>query len=373
MNPHFQAIEQWLKADIRYLSRMKHFKFYNKKDILSITRVRRFESRIGERIGFLNPDSEWPESLAESPARFILLGIPEDIGVKANQGIGGSDTAWLPFLNAFLNCQSNDFLTGEELLLLGHFDFGDLKFLIESHAYDLNEKLDAYRHAVATIDEEVENIIKYITAAGKIPIVVGGGANNAYPILKAVSKGLHKNKVLPSAQMNAICLSALAGFGATEGRHSGNPLRYAYNDGYLGNFALIGLQECFIPQNVLFELHGNNRVQMHSFEDIFLYEKYSLTQAFARSVEFTSSPSCGIEISLDVIRNTLTSFGFPTGISTSEARQFLHFMGTRSKAGYLHISEGACQLHDGKKDETTGKLIAVLISDFVKAQLVTKK
>jgi len=352
---------------------MKHFRFYGKKDILSITRVRRFESRIGERIGYLNPESEWPESISESPAKFVLLGIPEDIGVKADFGTGGADTAWLPFLNEFLNSQSNDFLSGEEILLLGHFDFGDLKFLIESHALDPAEKTDAYRHAVKTIDEEVENIVKYITSAGKIPLVVGGGANNAYPLLKAVAKGLHKNNRIPASKLNAICISAHSGFGATEGRHSGNAFRYANDDGYLDRFALIGFQENQVSQSILFELGKNTRAQLHSFEDIYLHEKYNLFQAFARSVEFTNNNYSGIELNLDAIQHVLTAYCSPTGISITEARQFVHFMGSRSKPGYLHISEGACQLQSGRKDESTGKLIATLVSDFVKALKFEKK
>src|SRR6218665_2036770 len=118
---------------------MKHFKFYNKKDILSLTKVRRFETRIGERLQYLKEDSEWPEGLQDSSAKYVLLGIPEDIGVKANHGIGGADTNWLPFLNDFLNVQSNDLFTGENILLLGHFDFGDLKYLIENNAYGPDE------------------------------------------------------------------------------------------------------------------------------------------------------------------------------------------------------------------------------------------
>ena len=40
---------------------MKHFKFYSKEDILSLTRVRRFETRLGERVQFLKAEEEWPE------------------------------------------------------------------------------------------------------------------------------------------------------------------------------------------------------------------------------------------------------------------------------------------------------------------------
>ncbi|RYE21478.1 MAG: arginase, partial [Sphingobacteriales bacterium] len=73
---------------------MKHFKFYNKKDILSLTRVRKFETRLGESIQYLKGEIGWPESLLQSDAKYVLLGIPEDIGVKANQGLGGADTSW---------------------------------------------------------------------------------------------------------------------------------------------------------------------------------------------------------------------------------------------------------------------------------------
>ena len=76
---------------------------------------------MGERVQFLKTNSEWPEVLQESSAKYVLLGIPEDFGVKANYGIGGTDTAWLSFLASFLNIQSNDYLTGENTLLLGHF------------------------------------------------------------------------------------------------------------------------------------------------------------------------------------------------------------------------------------------------------------
>src|ERR1700740_997538 len=176
---------------------MKHFRFYNKKDIISLTNTRRFETKLGERIQCLKMDDEWPEALQQSSATYVVIGIPEDIGVKANHGVGGADTTWVPFLSAFLNIQSNDFLSGENILLLGHFDFGDIKYVIENNAGRREELIEAYRHAVDTIDEEVENMIKVIASAKKIPVVIGGGHNNAYPILKGVAKGLYKAGIIP--------------------------------------------------------------------------------------------------------------------------------------------------------------------------------
>ena len=45
-----------------------------------------------------------------------------------------------PFLQSFLNIQSNDFLAGAEILLLGHFDFGDIQYAIENNAQGTDEK-----------------------------------------------------------------------------------------------------------------------------------------------------------------------------------------------------------------------------------------
>ena len=83
------------------------------------------------------------------------------------QVLAGTDTAWISFLQSFLNIQSNDFLGGDDIVLLGHFDFGDIQYLIDNNAHGDEEKLEAYRHAVTTIDDEVETLVKIITEAKK--------------------------------------------------------------------------------------------------------------------------------------------------------------------------------------------------------------
>ncbi len=346
---------------------MKHFKFYSKSDILSITKMRRFETKLGERIQHLKSDDEWPEALANSTAKYVLIGIPEDIGVKANHGNGGADTSWLPFLNSFLNIQSNDFMPGENMLLLGHFDFGDIKYLIENNAYNKEELINAYRHAVKLIDDEVEDIIKAIAATKKIPIVIGGGHNNSYPVIKAVAKGLYKAGIIPLAQINCINLDAHADYRPTEGRHSGNGFRYAEEDGYLGKYAMIGLHENYLAQNEWMEMHESPFIHYSTYEDIFIHEKKNFIQAIAHATGFTEDTYSGIELDLDAIQNVLSSAHTPSGITTLQARQYLTFTATDVKVAYLHICEGACQLPDSKKDETTGKLISYLVSDFIKA------
>ncbi len=346
---------------------MKHFKFYSKKDILSLTKVRKFETRLGERVQYLKEGADWPEGLQDSSAKYVLVGIPEDIGIKANLGVGGADTNWLPFLTDFLNLQSNDFLTGENLLLLGHFDFGDIKYLIENNAYNPDEMLSAYRHAVMTIDEEVEAIMKTIASSGKIPIVVGGGHNNSYPLIKGVSKGLYKSDRLPLAQINCINLDTHADYKTMEGRHSGNAFRYAEADGFMGKYVIIGLHENKVQQNVLTDLHSNPFIKYFTYEDIFIHERLNFTQAVSQATGFTEDTHTGIEIDLDSIQNVLCSAATPSGVSVLQARQYINFASTDAKVAYLHIAEGASQLADGSKDEYMGKLISYLVCDFMKA------
>lgn len=348
---------------------MQHFKFYTKEDILYLTRLRRFETKLGERLQVLTDREQFEEKLHKSPAKFVLFGIPEDIGVKANYGKSGTDSAWLPFLTAFLNIQSNDFLTGEEVMLIGHFDFGDLQYLIENHAHGEEEKIEAYRHAVLQIDEEVEQLAKQISAAGKIPIAVGGGHNNAYPLIKGSAKGLLKSGKIQLAQINAINLDAHTDFRPAEGRHSGNGFRYAEEDGFLQKYCVIGVQENYLQQNVWLDFVNNPFLDMISFEDIFLHEKRNFIQALAHAVSFTEDGYTGIELDLDVIENTLSSAESPVGINAIQARQYISFTGMQSKIAYLHICEGATQLGDGRKKETTGKLISYLVSDFLKAAI----
>ena len=345
----------------------QHLKFYDKQDVLSLTRIRRFETKLGERVQVIKDKNDLDRSLELSTAKYVLFGIPEDIGVKANYGTGGTDSVWIPFLSSFLNVQSNDFLGGDEVLLLGHFDFGDVKYLIEQHAHSDEERIDAYRHAVYAIDDEVESLTKHITALGKIPIAIGGGHNNAYPLIKGAAKGFYKAGLIPLAQINAVNLDAHTDFRPSEGRHSGNGFRYAEEDGYLQKYCSIGVHENYLPQNVWLDIVNNPFIDFITYEDIFVHEKRNFIQAVAHAAGFTEDNFTGIEIDLDCIEGVLSSAATPCGLSPLHARQFVNFTAANCKPAYLHICEGAMQLNDGRKDESTGKLISYLISDFVKS------
>ena len=346
---------------------MQHFKFYTKQDILSLTKIRKFETKLGERIHFIPDSNKLEEFFQTTTARYILFGIPEDIGVKANPGLGGTDTAWFSFLQSFLNIQSNDFLSGDDIVLAGHFDFGDMLYLIDHTAHDDGEKLEAYRHAVNTIDDEVEKLAKAITEYQKIPIVVGGGHNNAYPLIKGAAKGWHKAGKIPLAQINCVNLDAHADYRPLEGRHSGNSFRYAEEDGYLQKYCIVGLHENYLPQNIWIDIVNNPFIDCITFEDIFIHGKKNFMQAVTHATGFTEDTLCGIELDLDAVQHTLSSAMTPTGVTPIHARQYVSYCAADTKPAYLHICEGAIRLSDGRTDNSTGKLLSYLVSDFVKA------
>lgn len=351
---------------------MRHLKVYTKQDILSLTKLRRFETKVGEQVQVVHDHSALEDLISKSAAAYVLFGIPEDLGAKGNFGLGGADTLWIPFLQSFLNMQSNDFFDGSDVLLLGHFDFGDIQYLIDTTARSEEEKTEAYRHAVNTVDDEVEHLVKLITAAKKIPIAIGGGHNNSYPLLKGAAKGWHKAGVTALAQLNCINLDAHADYRPMEGRHSGNAFRYAEEDGYLQKYCVVGLHENYLPQNVWIDIVNNPFIDCITFEDIFVHEKRTFLQAVAHATGFTEDTLTGIDLDLDAIQNTLSSAMTPVGITPVHARQYISFAAADTKTAYLHICEGATRLSDGRTDATSGKLISYLVTDFIKARAVGK-
>lgn len=349
---------------------MRHLKIYSKQDILSLTRLRRFETKLGESVEAPSDEQDLAASIAASSAQYVLFGVPEDLGAKGNYGMGGADTLWIPFLQSFLNIQSNDFLDGRDILLAGHFDFGDIQYLIDTTARNDEERIEAYRHAVNMIDDEVEHLAKLITENGKIPLVIGGGHNNSYPLIKGAAKGWHKAGAIPLAQINCINLDAHADYRPMEGRHSGNAFRYAEEDGYLHKYCIICLHENYLPQNVWLDIVNNPFIDVITHEDIFVHEKRTFLQAVAHATGFTEDTFTGIDLDLDCIQNTLSSAMTPVGILPRNARQYVSFAASDSKPAYLHICEGAARLSDGRVDPTSGKLISYLVSDFIKARQV---
>jgi len=346
---------------------MHHFKYYTKEDIAKLTRKRHGECKVGDKISCIPKDGNVEEFLLQSKAKFVLIGVPEDIGVRANYGRSGAHTAWAPALENILNLQHNSFFQSENLIVLGEVEMSDLmekaKGLTKS-GHDI-EKL---RKLVEFVDARVYDMIEMVDASNKIPIIIGGGHNNSYPIIKAVNEALRKTKKIKRKGINAINCDAHADFRPFEGRHSGNGFSYAFEEGILNKYAVFALHEQHNIESVITKFKNNPEFLFYNtYEDIFVREKETFAQALTNCINFCNDTYCGIELDLDSIINVPSSARTSSGLSSLQARQYVYRCAKELNAAYLHIAEGAPVLSHIKADYKTGKLIAYLVSDFMKA------
>ncbi|MBS1647482.1 MAG: formimidoylglutamase [Bacteroidetes bacterium] len=350
---------------------MLPFKYYTLKDIKERTRSRYGECKVGDVIACPPSAGEAESFLQQATAPFVLIGIPEDIGVRANLGRPGAHTAWKPAVENILNLQSNDFLNAKNLLVLGEVELSDLMQQAQAFSSNKNKhEVSSLRKLVELIDARVAAIIEKIVAAKKIPIVVGGGHNNAYPIIKATNETLRKENKTHARGINVLNCDAHADFRALEGRHSGNGFSYAFEEGALAKYAVLGLHEQYNAHSILQKFNTNkNQLLYKSYEDIFLREKETFAQALDACIDFCKDTFCGVEIDLDAITNVPSSARTSCGISPLQARQYVYNCAKKLPAAYLHIPEGAPVLAHLKADNKTGKLIAYLVSDFIKGFL----
>lgn len=324
---------------------MSRLHIYSSSDLLALTSCREGETKLGQEFATVSS----LEQLATSTAKFVVVGLAEDIGVLANGGRLGAANTWSEVLPVLCNIQCTEKLAGADVLLLGCLSFEEE--LKQAQGADTTQ----LRTLVNSIDEAVLKLAEAIFATGKVPIFIGGGHNNAYPILKAFSQ-------INNQLVNTINIDAHADFRALEGRHSGNGFSYAFYEGFLNKYAVLGLHENYNAQYLRTELSTNpDRIQATYFED-FLIGKTTPEQAFEHALTFTSG-LCGLEVDLDSIAGISASAASPTGFTAEQVRSFL-YQTKGTKLAYLHICEGIAN-----SENLVAKLIGYLVSDFIKAQI----
>jgi formiminoglutamase len=340
---------------------MNFVKPYFKNDIQQLTRKRKGEEKVGENVDLV--DDNWELDLKKSNAQFVIVGIPEDIGVRANYGRSGAGTAFKPALDSFLSQQQNQYLNAQCVFVLGEIYVDDL--MEKSVLLDTKQKeqMTLLRNLVSELDIRVCYVIEKIVSNQKIPIIIGGGHNNAYGNIKGTSLALHK-------KVSVINCDAHLDFREAEGRHSGNGFFCAYKEGYLNKYAVTGMHEQYNNQFSLSQFKKYpNQLYFNTYESIFVREEIDWSRGINQCIGFLKGETCGVEVDLDAITNVPSSAKTSSGISPIQARQFIHKSAMQLNCVYLHIAEGAPVLSHIKADNKTGKLIAYLISDFIKAQL----
>lgn len=331
-------------------------------DLARITNHRSGEIKFGEKMVVVPKTATSIEDfLRQSPVRYVLFGIPEDIGVRANFGRPGASSAWESAIRSIANIQYNKFCKGNELLVLGQLDVSEEMAEAEPLNYHSIADRQKFNDLVVRIDKEVCHIISVIVKAGKIPIIIGGGHNNAYGNIKGTA--LAKGKPI-----NAINFDAHSDFRILEGRHSGNGFSYAYEEGFLNRYFIFGLHENYTSKKVLSKIKKiHARVRYNTYDEIAIRKFKSFENELETAQKFIQDQDYGIEIDLDAIPNIASSAMTISGFSVEQLRQFIHHFGKNQKASYLHICEGAPDLVEEKNNHLIGKLIGYLVTDFMKA------
>ena len=330
-------------------------------DLAKITNHRSGEIKFGEKMLTVPKQTDVISFLKKCDAKYVLFGIPEDIGVRANFGRPGTASAWDSAIKSIANIQHNRFCKGSQLLVLGQLDVcEEMKEVKNLDFNDVNDRKKLSQQ-VEIIDKEVSHIIFNIIKSGKTPIIIGGGHNNAYGNIKGTA--LAKGKPI-----NAINFDAHSDFRILEGRHSGNGFSYVYEEGFLKKYFIFGLHENHTSKSVLDIIKKTeDRVRYNTYDSIKIRKEKDFNNELVQAMEFIQNDDFGIEIDLDAIPGIASSAMTLSGFSIEELRQFISFFGKNKKSAYLHICEGAPDLGEEKNSHLIGKLIGYLVTDFIKS------
>jgi len=325
-------------------------------DLNSIINHRKGEVKLGERFKFLSKvDLGLLKFLKKRGVKFAILGIPESIGVLANHGLAGSENSWKQFIFQFANLQNNRFLDGSSILCLGQVQTKDLQIRAFELTPDHNQYYTKLRSLCQELDQRVSPVIELLSSAGIIPIVIGGGHNNAFPVLRGMAQGLASDEGI-----NCLNLDAHADFRPLEGRHSGNGFSYAFYQKYLHRYYVLGLNEGVNSEAMLKNL---------DLEEGVGYELYRAGEKpdMSKAIKFLEGKGpVGLEIDLDVINFMPTSAYSVSGFNLDQVRVIINNITPVLQPVYLHLTEGQIN-GQSREGQMVSKALATLVQDFIKS------
>ncbi|HRP52692.1 MAG TPA: formimidoylglutamase [Fluviicola sp.] len=307
-------------------SRVEQEKWISKRD---------GEVRVGEKIKFRNETSAWKQE------KYHLLGVCEDVGPRLNAGRGGATKGFEAFISRFLGMQVNRFFDPSSCCVHG--------------VVKLKKDEPLSNVLIDDLDELLVSWCQEVVASNGIPIVIGGGHNNAYPLIKGCSLELQ-------SKINVVNLDPHADTRKLEGRHSGNPFSYAFENKYLKQYAVLGLHESYNNEFILQKLEEMKAIATY-FES-WLGKPHQFQSDIDKVYDHFYHENTGIELDMDAIAGMPTSAFTPSGITVEQARIYIRKMATMKQVRYLHLPEAAPSSE--QEELIVGKTLAYLVSDFIK-------
>lgn len=314
------------------LSKNSSFEFhlFSEKELAIYTTVRSGEKRLGESLKTIENFSD---------ARFVILGISESIGPLANRGLMGAENAFSAFISAFSNTQD----CMHDCACIGLVSwFGELS------------PEDQLSNLVLELDEFIFTVLSKYVKQEQVPIVIGGGHNNALPLIKWAAN---------SAQIEVLNLDAHADCRSLEGRHSGNSFSYAFEQNLIKKYHVFGLHSYLLntaSQQFLIEKQAN-----YTFYEDYIDGSRNLLEDVAQLVLNQSiSTRLGLEIDMDCIADMPSSAISPSGWRLDDIRAVTRKLSKSSlNIAYLHLTEAAPK-NDAEKTKV-GKALSYLVRDFI--------
>ena len=307
---------------------------WSEKDRLTYLSSRALEQRIGEVIN------------GTSSPKYLIIGIEESVGPQANLGKGGSENAFHSFCQKFLSMQSTKETDFSQVAIMGSISIENLP---------TSMTVVQKRETVEKLDDFIIAQMNKLLTPDTIPIIIGGGHNNAFPIIQALSS--HHQSPL-----SVVNLDAHADYRPLEGRHSGNPFSYAFDSGSLSHYSVLHLQKRYNSQKTLDQLKRDGH--FFTFHEDYIDNSRNFENDLIQVHQYFSNyPHTGIELDLDTIENMPSSAISCSGVSMHQARKYIRAFAQSKTVRYMHLPEGApTNTHE---NNMVGKALAYLVTDFI--------
>jgi formiminoglutamase len=302
--------------------------------------------------------------IKDKAIEFALVGIPEDIGVRANYGRAGARDAWQAFLKAFLSLPVNPDFDMARCAIVGEVDLTILQLKSDELSTSHPDYVSELRQLCAQVDERVAPVVESLVSKGVVPIIVGGGHNNAYPLIKGAVNAI-RGRGPSGGIFGCVNIDAHADLRIKEGRHSGNGFSYAIEEKLLDRYCAVGIQEGTLSE-MLREQFTRYDQRYVSFEEMVIRNPAGFDGHLKVPLEWVvhNSDHYGLEVDLDCIADMPSSAKSPYGFALTDVARLIHQVVSVKRPLYIHFAEGAPSLGvDG--DRQVGRAIAFLLSGVI--------
>jgi formiminoglutamase len=290
------------------------------------------ESVIGETVQYLSGSCNIYDDLLDMDVDYVIFGIHENIGAFANRYLTDGKSLFKSIIKMLMNLHSDHESDLKKFAVLGFLDFSKEIEIISQLDHRKFSDIKKARKLVSDIDGYVTKYIHDIVKSGKIPIVIGGGQNNAYGCIKGCSLAINQ-------PINAINLDYYTDFGLEEGRHNANGFAYAFAEGFLHKYFIQGLKEINLSDYMFKRIvRLKKRVQYNSLESIKIRQEIGWKKSLKRASNFIGQSSFGIEIDWRVVKR-YNSDDSIIGFDYRDVERFVDHFTTNKIPKFIHFAE----------------------------------